>query len=75
MPDAFQSINNEFSCSNCQKDNEPGSTFCAHCGTKLSPEKRAAPTRDLESLDPIAKSLAPWDLDPPHIVVRRKTKR
>ena len=30
-------------CPNCNKDNNPGVSFCVNCGTKLNPEPQQAP--------------------------------
>lgn len=55
-------------CPNCGVENEPGSRFCAECGTdlrSLTPSAPAAPLPPPEAPAPPTAPSPPWSYSPP----------
>ncbi len=83
---AFQPIEEDvIFCPECGSRNQIGNAFCAECGTKLPAKaghsaRQAEKTKDAAVMQPelhdaFATGLAAWDMEPPHIVVRRRNRR
>ena len=82
---AFQPIDDHvIFCPECGSKNQVGNAFCAECGTKLpvkvfhpvkKEKKNVSVMVQPELPDAFATGLAAWDLEPPHIVVRRRNRR